>query len=481
MLAVVLLSSCSTDVAPDDNLPLPEGTGRVRLTICTPEENPAPTRAVNTVPWEVPDHEWERMQTFRILICNSSNKVVQIIEGDKNSMTAVTGSSHPYKQSAEIVSAPLPAGSYYIYATANYADGYTVGSTFNPNRTERFANGYSEANIPMTGKLPSAVNIVDGAVTDAGIITVWRVIGKLQFELTNAAPQKIKIKGIEVEPITSSTGGSGIYLFSKDDLTSVNNLAAGGTTSSVEGITLPSGNETETVKHETELTLNASNGTGSLFFYVNETDASYTVTQNQYSVRFKIQRQKPDESWYDEEIRYGFTTHHDLSGSGPYGGYNGGFNVIRRNDWIHIPIVLTDWQLRIEPLAFVPIAGYPATLLSSDALTATFSTGGMIALQPFVRKSTDATWRDFEDPEIDLVSVNWKNADGNDVSGTEKIIKTPFIYDSVTKSIIGELNNNLPASYTDASYTTTIDVHVKLGPSGSQYDYTFTFNVILKE
>ena len=34
---------------------------------------------------------------------------------------------------------------------------------------------------------------------------------------------------------------------------------------------------------------------------------------------------------------------------------------------------------------FKGYAGYPATLLSSDALTATFNTGGMIALQPFVK------------------------------------------------------------------------------------------------
>ena len=94
---------------------------------------------------------------------------------------------------------------------------------------------------------------------------------------------------------------------------------------------------------------------GTFFFYVNETDATFTTTENQLSLRFKVQRQRADNQWYDEEIRYGVTTHYGNGNTG-----QDGFNVIRRNDWIHIPIHLTDWQFRIEPLAFVPIAGYPA-------------------------------------------------------------------------------------------------------------------------
>ena len=120
----------------------------------------------------------------------------------------------------------------------------------------------------------------------------------------------------------------------------------------VERITLPDGARADvgTVKYEpaTPLELDATNGTGTLFFYVNETDATYTAVNNQLSLRFKIQRQNPTtQEWYDDEIRYGVTTHHDLTENGVYGGFTGGFNVIRRNDWIHIPVVLTDWQFRV--------------------------------------------------------------------------------------------------------------------------------------
>lgn len=489
----MLMVACSSDEATDDVQPLPEGMGRICISICTPENNPNLTRAVNVSPWEDPDHEWEKLQTFRILICDADHNVVDIISGTKADMTGETGTASTYnKRSRVLRSNALTAGSYYIYATANYNDGYSIGSTVNPDATVKFANGYSatgitqfgdENPIPMTGRLSSAVSVTSGAETDAGIISVWRVMGKMQFYFTNEAERPIRIIGVEVEPINlASNDGPGIYLFSKDDLESINNLAPGATPpTGKEGITLPNGarNNVGTVRYQPAtipLTLAAKNDgntdEGTLFFYVNETDATFTTTENQLSLRFKVQRQKADNQWYDEEIRYGVTTNY---GNGTTG--QDGFNVIRRNDWIHIPIVLTDWQFSIEPLAFAPIAGYPAKTLSSDALTATFSTGGMIALQPFVKKYNDKTWRDFDDSEVTLVDIHWKNSDGTDVSGSGKIVKTDFAYDSYSRCIIGELNNDL----TGGPYKTTFTVSVKLGPTGSQYDYTFTFNVILQK
>lgn len=666
VMMAMLMAACSSEgeITSDEQQPLPEGMGRIRISICTPESNPILTRAVNTTtPWIVPDHDWEKLQTFCIFICDTNNKVVQIITGDDEDMgnTSTDMSEHPY-QSAEVTSQPLDAGTYRIYATANYDGGYSVGSTINLDGTVKFANGYSETNIPMTGKLTNTdgtikeVTVTNGSQVDAGTLTVWRVMAKMQFEFTNETNQQVKILGIEVDPINqaSATNG-GIYLFSKDNLTSITNLATpnlseaandvtatwplhetmqtqatlssaslfseaqlswgtklestgyreasdavhtklqkfkvlekvthidegsaivfavkpnsgytftpkklsfkatrGGTggghfdvmaigngtsttlatgvrpmryngigddnptyistyeyslnhsaTSGVfyvkiylydldldkdyafsdvvitgdvksigagkgENITLPQAALTDVgeVRYEpsTELTLNASGGTGNLFFYVNETDATFTTKENQLSLRFRIQR-----NGYTEELRYGVTTPYI---DGRTGG--NGFNVIRRNDWIHIPVHLRDWTFRMEPLAFVPIAGYPAVALSSDALTTTFSTGGYIILQPFAQKNNDGTWRDFSDSEVTFVSLSWKNNDGTNVSGSGKIFVTPLAYDSLTKCITGELNNNLAAG----TYITTITVNTKLGPTGSQYDYSFTFNVVLQK
>ena len=672
VLIALLTAGCSGDGTTDNEQPLPEGMGCIRITICTPEANPNLTRAVGSPAWEDPDHEWEWLHSYRILICNTSNKVVQVIPGD--AMNNVTSTSYPYKQSAEIVSDPLEAGSSYkIFALANFADysSYAVNSTIDLDATLNVANGYSETNIPMTGKLTNddgslkAVSVSAGSITDAGTITVWRVKAKMQFEFFNETTQKITIKGIEVEPINqASITNGGIFLFSKDDLTSEVNLKAptftdvannvtatwalhetmqtegtlsaatyfsqaqlswgpklestgdiktydetktlqkfkaiekvfgpdedaaiifavkpnagytftpkklsftscrggtdggyfdvvtvcNGTTTKVNnqsehparyngengnrtepfktdyeynlnsattagvfyvkiyiynldatkeyafsdvvitgdvkstdgstgvGITLPAAALTDVgpvaYTPSTALELNAGEGydattnpTKKLFFYVNETDASYTTINNQFSLRFKIQRGDGPE----EEIRYGMTTPYI---DGLIGG--NGFNVIRRNDWIHIPIHITDWQLRIEPLAFVPIAGYPATMLSSDGLNATFSTGGMIALQPFTKKYTDSTWRDFGDSEVTFVSITWKNSNGTDVSGDGKIVKTAFAYDYVTKCIIGELNQAKVGSNAKTTFTVNVDLGKSPDPV---YHYSFTFNVILQ-
>lgn len=676
VLMAMLMVACSSDsdVATDNEEPLPEGMGRIRITICTPEANPNLTRAVGSPVWEDPDHDWEILHSFRILIFDNTYKLVDIIERTDPTMNASTPDPS-YKQSATVESDALTAGTtYYVYATANYDDGFVEGTEYSEtditNATAKFSNGYSTTNIPMTGKLTNSdgslkeVSVSAGTTADAGTITVWRVVGKMQFEFFNETTQKITIKGIEVEPINqaSATNG-GIFLFSRDDLTSEVNLKAptftdvasnvtatwalhetmqtegtvsaasyfsqaqlswgpklestgeintddntklqkfkaiekvsgqdedaaiifavkpnagytftpkklsftscrggtndgyfevvtvcNGTTTSVStqpehparyngeggyhtapfktnyeytlsnataagvfyvkiylydlnatkeyafsdvvisgdvkstdgstgvGVTLPAAALTNVgpvvYTPSTALELNAgegynatSNSSKKLFFYVNETDASYTTINNQFSLRFKIQRGDGPE----EEIRYGMTT--------PYiDGLTGGngFNVIRRNDWIHIPIHITDWQLRIEPLAFVPIAGYPATTVSSDGLNATFSTGGMIALQPFIKKYTDSTWRDFGDSEVTFVSITWKNSDGTDEFGDDKIIKTAFSYDYVTKCIIGELNQ----AQVGHNYKTTFTVNVDLGKSPDPvYHYTFTFNVILQ-
>ena len=676
LLAAVLLNACTSDVVNDREQPLPEGMGRLRIAVSTPETKRSLTRSVNAQPWEMPDHDWEKLQSVRIIICKAAdNEIVEIIERTRAQLEVQSTSESndsTYIVYKPITSEPLPAGNYTVFATANfhssaisadaYDDGFAVGAKLNADATFRFTNGYSDKNIPMTGRLvdengtPKQVTVASRQETDAGIITLWRAMGKLSFEFTNETSEPVQILGIEVEPINqASTTGSGIYLFSKDNLASITNLAApnlseaandvtatwplhetmqtqatlssasffsqaqlswgtklestgyreafdaahtklqifkalekvthldegsaivfavkpnsgytftpkslsfkatrGGTngghfdvvaigngtsttlatgvrpmryngtgdenltyistyeyslnhsaTSGVfyvkiylydldlgkdyafsdvvitgdvksigvgkgESITLPQAALTDVgkVKYEpsTELTLNASGGTGNLFFYVNETDASFTTTENQLSIRLKIQRGS-----HAEELRYGMTTPYI---DGTTGG--NGFNVIRRNDWIHIPIHLTDWQFRVEPLAFVPIGGYPATMLSSDALTATFSTGGYIILQPFAQKNNDGTWRDFTDKEVTFVSLTWKNNDGSNVSGTGKIFETAPTYDAASGRILGVLNNSLAAG----TYKTSVTVNVKLGPSGSQYDYAFTFNVVLQK
>ena len=217
-------------------------------------------------------------------------------------------------------------------------------------------------------------------------------------------------------------------------------------------------------------------------FYVNE---SVAPTNNESGLFYLILGTKIGSS----PVVY---SHALISQKGMTTDDNDAWDYIARNDYRVIPIVLTDWQFRIEPIAFAPIAGYPATTYSSDALKVTFSTGGVIALKPYAKKRNETTWRDFSDPEVAFESITWKNSDGVKKSAADagatgdEIVQTPFAYDDVSKYIIGELNQNRVT--TGHTNKTAITITVKLGPDPSdppapddpgQYTYSFTCDVII--
>ena len=680
LLTALMAVGCADNDRQQMEEQLPEGYGRLAITISTPEAV-GTTRAVNTTTSWLQGTEDERsIKSYHLLICQG-NAILQTISGSTLALSDHEADSKNYFPTADVTSDILPVGTYNFtfYCLANFTgemveeagltlSGGKITDTTLPTGFETKVvrlplafNGSStlpSTGMPRTGKLTASdITIGQGTTTIAAPLILWRMMAKLEFRFKNESNTTVDINGIEVEPINLASEGKGIYLFSKDNLWSLSNLApqyvddpvnetgvtatwalhenniqtqatpsiplfsiaelawghklestgnvkaqdaastilqkfkaiekvtqrdeeqaiilsvkprnglsfkptklsfkacrggtnsgkfdvvtvSGATTTTLataiiperynegsfisayeydlnstassgvffvkiylytlnkdaeyafsdfvitgevknadgatqEGVTLPYGalSDVGTVKYETSpvsplLTIAAGKGSTttsdkSLYFYVNETDATFTTTENQYSVRFRIQR-----NGHDEEFRYGLTTAHD--------GSTGGFNVIRRNDWIHIPVTLTDWQMRLEAMPFVPIAGYPAVLLGSDGLTATFSTGGFIILQPFVRKNDDGTWRDFSDPEVTFQSISWKNSDGTDVSGDGKILTQPFAYDAATQCITGQLSNSLPSG----THKTTLTINVKLGATGSQYDYSFSCNIILQK
>lgn len=459
-LVSTLLTACAADDSSHDE-PLPDGMGRLRIAVAAADDSP--TRGVNATPWQAADHAWEQLQTFRVIICKTDGTIVQIVSGT-SSQTTVTSDI-------------LPVGSYAVYATANYADGYAVGSNIAAaTTTVQLANGYSEAVIPMSGRLAAPVSVTSGTTTNAGTITVYRLKAKLSFEFTNSTTMPTRITGIEIDPVNqASAAGKGIYLFSQDDLESTANLTAG------TGVTMPDKTDVGPVVYQpaTPLTLAAS-ATGSLFFYVNETDASATATQNEYSVRFRLKRAKvasptTDADWFDDEFRLGLTTSHN--------GTDGGFNVIRRNDWIHIPVTLRGWQFRVEMLPFTPIAGFAAYVGSMDALSTAFNTQGYICMHALFRadSDTEGAWSDFNDGRITFAMGSFGTvnlATARHAEAIDATTQTGLILDG-DLSIFTDLpqrlgtTENIVANLSAQTGTVTITVRVKLG----DYFYQFSHNV----
>ncbi|MBR4919784.1 MAG: hypothetical protein IKZ62_00475 [Prevotella sp.] len=486
----LMVISCSDDTSNGEEN-IPDGYGKLSFTIGTTDA--MTMRSVSTTDTWLEGSEEERaIQSYVILICEGTSIVQKLISNTGASLGSHDATNHYFPTSGTIKSDLMTVGNHTltIYCLANFTDAMLVdafgeggvsaiGTTLPENfesKAIKFNNSTSvpTTGMPMTGKLSATVNITKGQITTKDtsnkdlVLILWRMMAKMEFDFENESSEQVQVLGVEIDPLSTGTAGS--FLLQTVDLSATTNWAHGALGMVTPGNIAPWILDLEDLERTVTVPAKGStNGTGTLSVYVNETDTSYTTLENQLSLRFKVKRGESDV----EEIRYGFTS--------PYVGTDPskeGFNVICRNDWIKIPIHFTGWQFRIEAIPFVPIAGYPAVLLSSDALNATFSTGGYIILQPFAEKDHDGYWRDFSDTEVEFKSLSWKNSDGTKVSGAGKIVKTPFAYDDASKCITGELNNNLTSGKT---YKTTLTVNLELGKAPSKYAYSFSCNVILQK
>ena len=349
------------------------------------------------------------------------------------------------------------------------------GNNFNPTAAD---NGFGEKGIPM-----SNVQTITEELAEKDLIVV-RMLAKMEVQVYNDGATDATIESISLTDITAN-GNNNLLLLprwttttGKDQMlvTQHKDLQPNlGTAATKGNMTYTTPTDTRTVA----ATGHRSQGEGqtpvTFTFYVNESvapiDNASATTGNGSGLFYLSLGIKKGAG---EDVVY---SHALINQQGETAADNDAWHYIARNDYRVIPVVLTDWQLRIEPLAFVPIAGYPAVTLSSDAQKATFSTGGPIILQPFVKKRTDTNWRDFSDPEVKFVSIQWSNSDGDDQSGEGKILEQPLQYDATSKCIYGVLNNSLAAGL----YKTAVTVTVKLGPAESQYTYSFTCDVILQK
>ena len=366
----------------------------------------------------------------------------------------------------EFYKIPFDAGVKISSDAANARTVNVAGNNFDVDAD----NGYGAKGVPMS----NAQTITVTAETTSIELIVIRMLAKMELQVFNDGNTDVTIKSFTLQDVTKNmdnnlkllpnlTSGANTMEYKHGDIQP--NL---GTAATTADLTLyPKGPEARVAKtgHKTtDGTLNPVTFT----FYVNES-AAPTNASGLFYLTLGI-----DMGGGTVEYRHAL-----IDQKGSTSDDDNKWNWIARNDYRKIPIVLTDWQFRIEPIALTPIAGYPAILLSSDALTATFSTGGPIALKPYVNKQTESAWRDFSDPEVQVVSVSWKTKGDatENPSGAGKMILSPFAYDDTSQYIIGELNNGITTSGT---YETAITVTVKLGPTGSQYTYSFTCNVVLQ-
>ena len=360
LLAVLALSACSEA---DDQVP--DGMARVEVHLSAPYQRA--TRA--TGDWLDPVSSKELIHDYWVVFVNQSGIVKELVSGS----CGIDGKEE------DTFRFFLPPGTYTVYAFANLdfnslniRKGAALPSDL---KTKKLAttNGWTD-DIPMSNNVNGQTVTVAEVENQSFEVELVRAMAKIELDFENLSGQQIDILGYEIYPLTKTN----VSLF---EPAQPKNIA---TTDSVAYTVDLS---------ETAITLSPINsetghgGTGTTWCYVNETNATATATHNQYSIRLKVRR-----NMSVEEYRYGFTVNSASSG----------FDYIRRNDWIKLPILFRDWSFRVETLPFPPIAGFQSRVVSADALSITFNTGGYIFLRPMFRKDTDpeGIWRSFDDSDV---------------------------------------------------------------------------------
>lgn len=434
MAAAVAACSGNDDLTEDA---LPDGMGALTVEVTT--------RGA-TGNYLDPTPSMELIQNYTVVFAQD-NTVKKIVTSNSNLNTE--------KDRFRVMMAP---GNYTAYSFANMdfatlyptvAEGGAIPDGWAGNTAKlpvATTNGWN-TNIPMTGH--QDVEIVEGE-NQPFVLELVRAMAKLQFDFRNYTNQEIRVLGYEIEPLTKL--GNSRHLFEKatPDVTS-----SGDTEFYARNFADP---------YPDLAAYGGGSGytTATVTDYVNESNASYTApVDGHISLRFKIQRLDATTlTWKTEELRFGFTG---------YGTDDP--QLIRRNDWIKIPIAFKDWQFRVEALGFAPIAGYPIETVKSDALSVTFRTGGWVILNCYAHDNsstlTDGTWYGLDDPHVEFVSIG-------ELSGDTGIIETPFTYDDVAHTITGQLKD-------DARGTIILRINVKLysdpdSPSSAQ-EQTFTCKI----
>jgi hypothetical protein len=257
----------------------------------------------------------------------------------------------------------------------------TKGETMPDLTNARLAttNGWTE-DIPMSSNINGQTITVVEAENQSFEIELIRAMAKMEFTFFNNTQQDMDIVGFEISPLAKDYWVSLLEPETPTILTAYETTAY--------SVDVPLSTSSPNLPTDSEL--------AAPIFYVNETNASAISTEepnkNQYSIRIKAKRYLASGTTGEVEYRYGITVNSE----------DGGFDYIRRNDWIKIPIRFNDWTFRVEALPFPPIAGFQARVLSADALSITFNSGGYIFLRPMFRKNDDpvGVWRGFDDSNV---------------------------------------------------------------------------------
>lgn len=329
------------------------------------ESRPAYTRA-ESAPTDAEDSEYERhIQDWWVVILDTDMKVRQVITNDPYS-------ANPAPDSETQIDTELPIGeTFTFYAFANLHDATGEGAGYIPNlkpgdtfQTDKSLSLRPIADYKSGEKVffPMSSYPYDLTVAGEGENKVTpeliRLAGKVSWTIQNATGKKVTVKKLSFASFRTS---GEIYLLPYDAAkgeTTRNLLATDMQTtyapSFPDGAT-PTYTSVVCYDESNEKTLSADKETvAEGFFYANETDftAAHAAGEESHGLRLSL----------TTDIREG------------QGEPDTEFDFIRRNDWLRIPILISNAKVEIKPSQkHMPIGGLPTPL--------TFSPGAIVADQ----------------------------------------------------------------------------------------------------
>lgn len=373
----ITLGACS-----DNNDPLPEpDTAGATIVITSRADNSSTDNSSTPSDNELINSWW-------MVFVDVDNFVKLIIDRPSDKTAPVA------KENVEL---SIPSGKYTIYAFANInkADFQkTLDIVIKEDRKMPDLSGKTWTtvgqigdNVPMTGKLENVT--IDNSSNTQVAVEVVRLWAKLRFQFTTDTDKEIKVSKIT---ITSARNETGVTLL--PDYRSLGHapVLPENTSYSTFELTPTDG-----------LTVTKALGAETTVYLLESTAESHPT--GHYPLSFE----------YNDGSDH---TAHALAYQLEY---------INRNDFITIPVLITDWSVDATVLFYPPIGGYPAVITEKkdEEFYVKFGSAGKFVIRPTIT-SADGT-----KVTADKLSLTLNTDD------TDGILNTPPAYDDTTGEIIG--------------------------------------------
>lgn len=312
----------------------------------------------------------------------------------------------------------LPASTYTLYAFANLSKEqlyqrtgvkFVVGEKLQKNPAvavwdDMKNNPEKTTLIPMSG-----TTTIDFRKTQSFTVEVIRMLAKVRISVRNTSSSQLQVNRLS------------FGILNRGPVQLLPDYTALGACPDI--LDSAKGKKEELTFDNMNVSLDVDNSMRHTF-YVRESAAKWTHPAERYFVTFTVSH--PDGATADEH--YAITDN---------------LQWIQRNDFIDIPIVISDMTIDWNVLFYPPIGGYPAVMteVEGDTHFMTFGTSGKFRIRPEIKDNNRIVPPADYDFEI------------TEVNGDRNIFTNQPAKNTVTGEIIGELSSVTGTATLDCKVT----------------------------